>query len=166
MRKLSCLLLLVFACTLSYGQKVLLLDKTNKGKRIRVIENQEIQVKIGGKKGEVFTGAVSFPEDGKSITLNQTVTLKLTDIYAIQKPKYNMWDILHRTKIPFLAGTLYAGISTVNGVINNDSPIIHRSVWPVLGSGLLIQAICGVLSDTWFVVSEVNQLRIIDLKPQ
>lgn len=152
---------LLFCVMLSlnaFSQKILAFDKAGKVKRIRYFEGEYISLKTTSK--EKINGTInlikdsSFVVDGKELTL-----LSVSKVYSTQTGMgYQMV-----ANIFVLPAVGYVPLITINGLINNDSPVFKANQLYYAGGFIAITLISNYLANRPFRISEKRPLKIIDI---
>ncbi len=142
MRTASLFLFACFLVTAVCSQQTLLVEKVGGLKRVRYIEGQKVAFTVlhteenGMQSEEDVEGTLS-EIASDSIAING-MPYAIADIYKWHKPfeKRRLPDFLQGAFST--AGVAYFAVSSFNGLVNNDAPIIHpsASIALVVGVGL------------------------------
>ncbi len=154
------ILLIVFFILPSFllmGQKLLVLEKAGTVKNYKYKLGDEITVETKRDK-QVFSGSLTEIKDS-AIVVEYYNEIKLTEISRVLR-KRELMRIFSGAAIT--AGVFYFSLDALNGIINNDSPVIAESTLiatgALLGSGLLMKQ---------FVIRKIDledkwRLKILD----
>jgi len=152
------LLFCVMLSTCTFSQKILVFDKSGKVKRVRYYEGEHISLKTTSK--EKINGTISqirdssFVVDGKELTL-----FSVAKVYNTQTGMgYQLV-----ANIFILPAIGYIPLITINGLINNDSPIFRANQLYYAGGFIGITLISNYLANRPFRISEKRPLKIIDI---
>lgn len=139
------------------GQKLLVLEKAGTIKNYKYKLGDEITVETKRDK-LVFSGSLTEIKDS-TIIVEYYNEIKLTEISRVLR-KRELLRIFSGAAIT--AGVFYFSLDALNGIINNDSPIIAESTLiatgALIGSGLLMRPFVVRkydLEDKW-------RLKILD----
>lgn len=139
------------------GQKLLVLEKAGTIKNYKYKLGDEITVETKRDK-LVFSGSLTEIKDS-TIMVEYYNEIKLTEISRVLR-KRELLRIFSGAAIT--AGVFYFSLDAINGIINNDSPIIAESTLiatgALIGSGLLMRPFVVRkydLEDKW-------RLKILD----
>ena len=155
------LICLAFAGSVS-AQKILLLDKVGTAKRKRIQEKSYLHVKLAN--GRHVASEFMFSDDNQFILMADTA-FKLTDVAKVYSKG---------SKRLSNAATTVGGLGMIgsviifpfNGLINNDSPIVHKAFYPVFGGALLWHLLGRAINDRGFTTKpEKRVLKVLDLTP-
>lgn len=138
--RISLLFLFLVFCGSLFSQDLLLLEKTEGVKRFRYIKGSETTftyVKTNPKnqtEERIYVEGVIEKFDADTVQVSG-LRIAYSDIAQWWKPyeKRRLPDFAMRGFRT--AGRLYFLISAFNGLVNNDSPIIHPSASIALGAG-------------------------------
>jgi len=158
---LTLLIFFGFAGTLS-AQKILLLDKVGTGKRIRIQEKDFIHVLLNN--GRHVSSEFMFSDDNQFILMADTA-FRLDDVAKV----YTKGSDRLGNAATSVGGLGMIGaviIFPFNGLINNDSPIVHKAFYPVFGGALLLHLLGRAVNDRGFKTKpEKRVLKVLDLTP-
>lgn len=147
-------------------QCMAVLDNLSKGKRIRIQSGDyvKIQTKVDSLGNYArFEGNVQINCKGVFI-FPQGDRVASNNIFKISVPRQGLWEVLEG--VTFLAGKLYFGISAFNGLVNNDSPIVHRSALPVLLVSEATHFAIKAHRNRWTKIKPgKKEVKILDLTP-
>lgn len=169
MKKLIALISLVCIANSVFAQAqqcMAVLDNLSKGKRIRIQNGDyiKVQTKVDSLGNSIrYEGNVQINCKGV-IIFPQGDRVKADDIYKISVPRQGLWRVLEGTT--FLAGKVYFGISAFNGLVNNDSPIVHRSALPVLLASEAAYFAIKAHRNRWTKLKPgKHEVKVLDLTP-
>ena len=166
MKKILLLLIVLISYSQTQAQCMAVLDKLSAGNRTRIYTGDYIKVQskpdsLGNKfrlEGQVnvdCSGVLIFPQGDR---------MNVNDIGKISIPRRGLWASLEQAT--FYGGKLYFGISAFNGLINNDSPIVHRSALPVLLTSEVLHFAIKAHRNHWVKLSPgKKEVKILDLRP-
>ena len=126
---------LLFLGTATEGQNILVLEKAGGGGVRMFHENDHIKLMTRSTNTK-FSGPINTISDS-SLIINFANEIMLTDIKVVYRSR---WGFNLLQKVCLASGILYLSLSTLNGVINNDSPIVPEKTLKI-GGGLLISGI-------------------------
>ncbi len=129
------LTILLFLGTAAYGQNIFVLEKAGGGGIRMYHEYDHIRLKTRSTNVKIG-GPINMISDS-SIIINFANEVMLDDIEAVYRSR---WGFSLLQKVCLASGILYLSLSTLNGVINNDSPIVPEKTLKI-GGGLLIGGI-------------------------
>jgi len=139
------------------GQKLLVLEKAGTVKNYKYKLGDEISVETK-HENLVFSGSLTAIKDS-TIVVEYYNEIKLAEISRVLR-KRELFRIFSRAAI--YAGVFYISLDALNGLINNDSPVIAENTLiatgALLGSGLLMKQ---------FVIRKIDledkwRLKILD----
>ncbi|MCD4788567.1 MAG: hypothetical protein K8R37_01105 [Bacteroidales bacterium] len=113
----------------SFSQNIFLLEKPGTIKNYKYRENDHIRIKTISKD-TIIAGIINKIGDS-IIIINYANEISPDDISIIYRTR---WGFALLQGIFFSAGVPYLAISTLNGVINNDSPIVSKETLIISGS--------------------------------
>lgn len=125
---------LILAITAS-GQNILVLQKASGGGIRMYRENEYISLRTAAKNLKI-EGRIVLIEDS-CLIIDSRASVLVDDIAAIYRTR-RMFSLLQ--KVSLIGGGMYLAISTLNGVINNDSPIVDNKTLKISG-GLIAAGI-------------------------
>jgi len=139
------------------GQKLLVLEKAGTVKNFKYKIGDEISVELVRDK-IIFTGPITEIKDS-GLVIDYYNEVKIREISKIfRKSKF----LRYFSRASITAGIFYFSLDAVNGVINNDSPVIAESTLiatgALLGTGFLMRQFVVrkyALNDKW-------RLKILD----
>jgi hypothetical protein len=117
------------------GQNIFVLEKTMGGGIRMYKTNEHIKLKTVSSNKKI-EGRIYLISDS-SLVLNYETEIMLDDIAEIYRSRH-MFRLLQTLSLT--AGLLYLSISTLNGLINNDNPIVPEETLKISG-GLLIAGV-------------------------
>lgn len=166
MKKILLLFIVLIACVEAQSQCMLVLDKLAKGSRTRIQTGDYIKIQskpdsLGNQirlEGQIMvdcSGIIIFPQGDR---------IEAKDIAKISIPRRGLWAALEQAT--FFGGKLYFGISAFNGLVNNDSPIVHRSALPVLLTSEVLHYAIKAHRNHWVKLSPgKKEVKVLDLRP-
>lgn len=148
---------LILPSFLLMGQKLLVLEKAGTVKNYKYKVGDKITVETRRDK-LVFSGSLTEIKDS-TIVIENYNEIKLTEISRVLR-KRELLRIFSGAAIS--AGVFYISLDALNGLINNDSPVIAEST--LIASGALIGS--GLLMKL-FVIRKIDlevkwRLKILD----
>ena len=129
------LTILLFLVTAAEGQNILVLEKAGGGGIRMYRENDHIKLMTRSTNVKI-SGRINMISDS-SLIINFANEILLDDIKVVYRSR---WGFNLMQKVLLASGILYLSLSTLNGVINNDSPIVSEKTLKIAG-GLLIGGI-------------------------
>ncbi len=152
-------LLLLMGCSFqAQAQKILVLDKRGKVKRLRYYEGEWIKLKL--LSGQLLMGKIAQLSDSSFRVSGHLVRLdSVKRVYNTQK----LLGLKLTGAILSTAGVIYFPLDSFNRIINDDSPVFNESSAKV--SGLLLGAglICIGISNKSYKISKKRPLKVLDL---
>lgn len=140
------------------GQNILLLQKAGGGGIRMYREHEDISLKTVSKNQKV-EGRIVLIEDS-CLVIDSRMVVSLDDIAVIYRPR-RMLSLLQ--KVSLIGGTLYLAISTLNGVINNDSPIVDDKTLKISGGLILAGVILTPLTERRHKIAPTKwKVKILD----
>lgn len=122
--------LFFIALTLScISQNILVIEKHRAGRNIKFYQNDRITVELKYDQ-TVLKGRLTTIGDS-SFILNEKQEIYLNNIERVYIERF--WPKLLEG-VCFAAGIPYLAISTINGVINHDQPIVPKETLVISGS--------------------------------
>lgn len=139
------------------GQKLLVLEKAGTAKNYKYKTGDKIKVETV-RDNLVFSGEITEIKDS-SIIINSYNEVKLREISRIFRERALM-RLFSGAAIS--GGLFYLSLDWVNGIINNDSPIIAKNT--IIASGILVGT--GLIMRQFFYrkfeTKEKWRLKILD----
>jgi len=111
------------------GQNALIIERPGTINNYKYFQGSEIKLKTISTD-TIISGTISLIEDS-IIILNQNFSLKITDIRTVYKKR---WGFSFLQYLSIFSGLAYVSISTINGLINNDSPVVPSETLIISGS--------------------------------
>jgi hypothetical protein len=152
------LLLLAMFSTTVFSQKIVAFDKHGKVKRVRYYEGEYIHFKTIQK--ERVAGSIEIIKDSSFVVNGKE--FKLDSIRTVFNTQTGMGFRLVRNIFIFPA-VGYMPLITINGLINNDSPIIKQNQFYYGGAFIGVAFISNFLANRPFRISKKRPLKIIDI---
>lgn len=154
-------LFLLFCAILStagFSQKIVAFDKSGKVKRIRYYEGEYISIKTVSKLK--IKGIITSIEDS-SFSVEGT-KLALDSVSKVYNTQTGLGYQLI-ANIFILPAVGYIPLITINGLINNDSPVFKQNQLYYGGGFIGIVLISNYLANRPFRISKKRPLKIIDI---
>jgi len=111
------------------GQTMLVLEKPGTRHNFKYTVSDYIRLKQISSDS-IISGKITSLSDSM-IVINRGMPIELSDISIVYKER---WGFSLLQKATLLAGTLYLGISALNGLLNNDSPVLPKETLIIGGS--------------------------------
>lgn len=152
------LLFCVMLSTSVFSQKILAFDKLGRVKRIKYYEGEYISLQTTSK--EKVKGIITqikdstFSVEGKELSLFSVAKVYNTQTGMGYQLMANIFIIPAVGYIPLI---------TINGLINNDSPVFRQNQLYYGGGFIGIAIISNYLANRPFRISEKRPLKIIDI---
>ena len=141
-----------------WGQNIFVLEKVRKGGIRMYYENDFIKIKTKAKE-KIVEGKILLISDS-SLIVNYGTEVLLSDIEAVYKER-RMLRLLQ--SLSLLAGGLYVSISALNGLINNDNPLVPSETLKISGGLLIGGILLTPLTSRKFIVNEKRwSVKILD----
>jgi hypothetical protein len=128
------MLLGFFLSLQGFSQNIFILEKAGGG-HLRWYHNGDF-INLKTIEGEKIEGRIHFISD-TSLIINFTNEVMVSDIEMIYRDR-RMFRLLQNLSL--IGGVLYLSISGLNGLINNDSPIVPQEILKISG-GMIAAAI-------------------------
>ena len=147
--------LLVFKLS---AQNIFVLERPGTIKNYKFYSGDNIQIRtISGDT--ILSGTITLVKDS-SLLINYSNEVMIGDIAAIyRKP----WGFNFLQYLSLLAGTAYLGISTINGLINSDVPIVPKETLIISGSMIVFGVALIPLTTRKYVIDKEKwRLVILD----
>ena len=136
MKYLIFLLMLVFVGEMQ-SQNILVLEKPGTSRNFKYKVYDQISL-YQTSTDSIISGSLSAIADS-TIAVNGGTPIRLDDVTIVYRKSWG-FNLLQRVSL--LAGSLYLGINTINGLVNNDSPVVPKETLIIGGSltaaGLLL----------------------------
>ena len=162
MKTCLCIAFLFFAldCSAQYFDKVLAIDPVHGSKRERLRLGDPLKVKC--KDGTILNGTLDYLGDSTIIVADDQV--KISEIKrVVLVDKRQGWQLL--SAVALRAGIGYFGITTFNGLINDDSPAVTEQNIRISGTFIVIGVAAALLNQKKMRIKDENHIKIIDLSP-
>lgn len=111
------------------GQNILIIERPGTIKNFKYFQGSQIKLKTISTD-TIISGVITLIEDD-IIILNQDFSLKITDIKTVYKKR---WGFSFLQYLGIFGGLAYVSINTINGLINNDSPVVPSETLIISGS--------------------------------
>ncbi len=155
----NCLFIsLMFFYGISIAQNILILERPGNVKNYKYYQNDEIKLKAVSHN-EIFSGVITKINDS-SIVINHAKEVFLSEVSYMYRKR---WGFSFLQKLSFIAGGSYFLVSSINGLINNDSPVIPQE--SLIISGSLIAggiALIPLTTRRYKIDNEKWRLKILD----
>ncbi|MCB0805653.1 MAG: hypothetical protein KDC05_07620 [Bacteroidales bacterium] len=129
MKYIGFLLLFLFFVIEVRSQNILVLEKPGTARNFKYTEYDHISI-LQTSTDSIISGRLSAISDS-SISINGGPDILLNDIQMVYRTSWG-FNLFQKTTL--LAGSLYLGISTINGMVNNDSPVVPKETLIIGGS--------------------------------
>jgi len=123
-----CISFLIFT-SISAAQNIFILERPGTVKNYKYYENDQIKLKVISHD-TIFSGVLTNINDS-SIVINHAHEVFLYDISYMYRKR---WGFSLLQKLSLIAGGSYLFVSSINGLINNDSPILPKESLIISGS--------------------------------
>ncbi len=147
----------MFAVPSASAQQYLIVQKSESIKTFKYRTGDQIMFSLTGTE-KVFSGELTYIGDS-TFAVDDKFEIHLKAVSTIYRTRY---FIRLLSKILLTAGVIYIGVETVNGVINNDSPMISKSTAiassAMVGAGIGI----GLLKTAKLRIGEKYKLKILN----
>ena len=152
------LISLIFFPPTVFSQKIIAFDKSGKVKRIRYYEGEYISLK---KLDKIKVAGIIDQIDQKSFVVDG-IKITLDSVRAVYNTQSGMgYRLISRIFVIPAIG--YMPLITVNGLINNDKPIIRQNQFYYGGGFITIALLSNFLASRPFKISNKRPLKIIDV---
>jgi hypothetical protein len=131
MKKINKYWIFFILCTIGIelvGQNIFVIEKPGTIKNFKFSSGSKIKIKTSADT--VISGIISVISDS-SIIINNENEILIGDITAMYRKQ---WGFNFLQYLSIVAGLAYLGISTINGVINSDVPIVPQETLIISGS--------------------------------
>ncbi|MCD4663782.1 MAG: hypothetical protein K8R68_00840 [Bacteroidales bacterium] len=127
-------------------------------KNYKYRENDYIRIKLESKD-TIINGIINNISDS-SLIINYANEIFLDDIAAVYKKR---WGFTFLQGIFFMTGVPYLAISTLNGIINNDNPIVPPETLLISGSLIVAGIAISPLTSRKHIVDDKRwRVKILD----
>ena len=127
--RISLIILLSIFFGISFSQNIFILEKPGTIKNYKYYQNNQIKIKTHSSD-TIIKGTITYIRDS-SIIIDYANEIYLNDMALIYKKR---WGFSFLQTLFFAAGGPYLLISMLNGLINDDSPIIPKETLIISGS--------------------------------
>ena len=139
------------------GQNIFVLEKTGRGRIFMFYTND--QIKISTTSNLKIEGSIYQITDS-SVIVNYGTEIFLKDISRIYKKR---WGYNFLQKLFLASGLFYISLSTLNGIINNDDPLVPKESLMISGGLVIAGILLTPLTTRTFKVSpEKWKVKILD----
>ncbi len=153
------LLVIIFLLmgTGTIAQQYLILQKQGGIKNYKYRTGDQIMFSLPGNEN-VFSGELTLIGDS-TFVLDNTLEINIKAVQSIYRTRHFFrWF----SKVLVMAGVVYIGVEAVNGVINNDSPMISKqtaiAASVMVGTGLIL----NVFKTRKFKIGDKYHLKILN----
>ena len=129
LRSTQLLFFVVFIFSQAVSQNYFIVERPGTVRNLKFRVNDVIKLKAG-PKGEIINGRIYKISDS-TLKIGYYYNVQLKDIQIIYKTRFG-FSLLQ--KVLFFAGVPYLLINTMNGVINNESPVVPQQTLIISGS--------------------------------
>ncbi len=129
MPKIFTLGLFLFCLWNLQGQTILVLEKPGTARNFKYNVSDRIRIKLTSAD-TILSGKITAIIDS-SLIINNAYPVDLKDVTVVYR---SMWGTSLLQKAALIAGVGYLGISALNGLINNDSPVVPKETLVIGGS--------------------------------
>ena len=143
------------------AQKVLVLEKIGKKKRIRFQMGDELKVKIGADQ-MLIVGDLGLFSDSAIYVANNLIPID--SIHSVYVGKQRTLARLGKG-LGLVGGTAYLGISIINGLATKNYDHFGRSTVYVVPAAFALYGIIALTEKNWFTPSEKRKISIKDHNP-
>jgi hypothetical protein len=157
-RKISVFILLLLLITLANAQNLLILERPGTIKNFKYEVSDIIKIRTLSSD-TLLKGVITFINDS-IVVINNIQPVAISDIGKVYRTQ---WGFTFLQGLFLTAGAPYLLISTVNGIINNDEPIVPNETIIISGSLLAAGAAITPLTTRKFRIDNKKwRLRILD----
>lgn len=140
------------------AQNIFVLEKANLGRIIWFYPNDYIKIKTLDSQEKIE--GVIYKVTDSSLIINFGTEVMLNDISVIYRKR---WGFNFLQKLFLASGLLYISISALNGITNNDDPLVPQETLKI-GGGLVIAGILltPLTSRTHTISPKSWKVKILD----
>ncbi len=139
------------------GQNALVVERPGTIKNYKYFQGNEIKLRTISTDTTI-SGTISLIEDS-IIILNQSFGLKITDIKTVYKKR---WGFGFLQNLSIFSGLAYVSINAINGLVNNDSPVVPHETLIISGSMIAFGIVLTPLTTRKFKIDN-KKWRVIIL---
>ena len=129
MLKFRLISMLCLFCLCLAGQNILVVEKPGTVSNFKYYEGDKIRLRTIAAdtliSGTITTIGTS------SIIIDKSIEIEITDIKSLYRKR---WGYSFLQYLSIFAGLSYVAINTLNGIINNDAPIVPTETLIISGS--------------------------------
>lgn len=111
------------------GQNILIIERPGTIKNYKYFQGNEIKLRTISND-TVVSGALSLIQDS-TVIINNNFELEIDNISTVYRKR---WGFSFLQYLSIFGGLAYASINTINGLINNDSPVVPGETLIISGS--------------------------------
>lgn len=139
------------------AQNIFVLERPGTIKNFKYYQGDKIKIRTIAAD-TVISGLIYRVNDS-SIIINKTEEIQTSDIGVMYKKR---WGYGFLQYLSIFAGTAYLGINTLNGIINDDQPVIPHETLIISGSMIVFGVALTPLTTRKFKIDN-EKWRIIIL---
>jgi len=151
------LALFVFMASSANAQKVLLLQKPGKAKRVFYHVGDKISLRTGDPAFNVI-GEITYIEDSL-FTVNRSFIVELQKVHEVTRARHFFQSSY---RMQYGAGIFYAGISLINRALHGEKPLIDESVSMASGSLIVLGITSYLLRNRHYKTEDGWRLKVLD----
>lgn len=153
-----CISFLIFT-SISVAQNIFILERPGTIKNHKYYQNDQIKLKTISHD-TIFSGVITMINDS-SVVIDYANEIFLYDISYMYRKR---WGFSLLQKLSLIAGASYLLISTTNGLINNDSPVVPKETL-IISASLLAGGVALIPLTTrrYRIDNEKWRIKILDL---
>jgi hypothetical protein len=111
------------------GQNILVVEKPGTVSNFKYYEGDKIRLRTIASDS-IFSGIITMIGD-RSIIIDKSDEISISDIKKIYRKR---WGYSFLQYLSIFAGLSYVAINTLNGIINNDVPVVPQETLIISGS--------------------------------
>lgn len=155
------LFLLVF-CLKGGAQNIFVLEKSSSGKNMKMVAGDRIKLLTISTQMKV-QGIISKITDS-SLVINKANEVLFLDIAQVSTDR---WGVRFLQSIFLASGLLYVSISALNGIVNNDDPLVAQETLVISGSLVAAALLLTPLTTrTHNIEKRKWKIKILDFTPE
>ena len=158
------ILLILFGtlfCFAAKSQNIFVLEKPGRMKNFKYYQNDQIRLRMHSTQMKI-SGTILFITD-TSLILTNAIEIAIRDIERIYTPR---WGYTLLQGVFLTSGFLYVSLNALNGIINNDDPIIPNETLIISGSLLAAGVLLAPLTSRTHKIDKKKwRLKILDFTP-
>jgi hypothetical protein len=157
-RKISVFVILVLRMAVVDAQNLLILERPGTVKNFKYEVNDMIKIRTLGSD-TLLKGEITFIDDSMMV-INNNQPVAISEISKVYRTQ---WGFTFLQGLFLTAGASYLLISTINGIINNDQPMVPRETIIISGSLLVAGAAITPFTTRKFRIDNKKwRMRILD----